>query len=290
VELTPLPVEATPQYVLADRQRLKQVLLNLLSNAIKYNRAGGKVTVEIVHTRDGDEASVRLRVIDTGPGIPADKLGRMFSPFERLGAEQSQIEGTGLGLTLSKRMVEMMRGTISVESELGVGSVFSVELPASAAPADARDLLPPPKEQRRLQDKACVLYIEDNLANLKLVERMLAMGTNYQVLAAMQGRMGLELAREHVPELILLDLNLPDLDGGEVLIRLRRDPKTEKIPVIVISADATNARIRRLEELGAAAYLTKPFDVRHFLRTVEQAIAEKATSPLSKSAPAAEQE
>jgi CheY-like chemotaxis protein len=245
------------------------VLLNLFSNGIKYNRAGGKVRTAV----SASNGRVRIAVSDTGAGIPPEDMARLFSPFERLGAEQSRVEGTGLGLTLSQRMAEMMSGRLWVESEAGQGSTFFVELPEAAAPEEIAIPTAPAKPQQLLGRSSSVLYIEDNLANLRLVERVLAMRTHFKVLAAMQGRMGLELAREHLPELILLDLHLPDIEGEDLLVRLRRDERTAGIPVIVISADATASRIERLKQLGAKAYLTKPLDVKEFLRVLEETMA-----------------
>jgi CheY-like chemotaxis protein len=253
---------------MADAQRLKQILLNLLSNAIKYNRAGGSVTVgceRISPTR------LRITVTDTGIGIPPEKLGLLFVPFERLGAERTTVEGAGIGLALSLRLAEAMGGTIAVESVAGEGSTFWVELPVVEGPVERYERLdrtgataPAPATERR-----SLLYIEDNLANLKLIERLLGDRTDFEILPAMQGRIGLGLARDHRPALVLLDLHLPDMDGYEVLHELRDDPATSSIPVIVVSADATQGQIQRLLAAGAAAYLTKPLDVREFLRLVD---------------------
>lgn len=276
------------RYIFADRQRLKQVFLNLLSNAIKYNRPGGTVTLSCIETaphniakgagtefrnRTGHHStSLRLAVRDTGKGIAAENLRRLFSPFDRLGAEQTSVEGTGLGLALSKRLVEAMGGTMGVESVLGEGSVFWVELSGAQGPDDL---------QKRLEEEAVcgvqasepaqtILYIEDNLSNLKLVERILTRRPGFRLMSAMQGGLGLDLAREHHPDLILLDVNLPDMGGGEVLGHLRKDTRTKSIPVVVISADAMMSQIERLLAAGAQAYLTKPIDVHKFLEVLDQ--------------------
>jgi signal transduction histidine kinase/ActR/RegA family two-component response regulator/HAMP domain-containing protein len=259
----------THRHVLADRQRLQQVLLNLLSNAVKYNRPGGAVTVACDETPD---AQLRIRVTDTGHGIASDKLARLFTPFERLGADATGVEGTGLGLTLSKHLVEVMGGTLSVESEVGVGSTFSVNLPLAQAPDGAFDgsgerIAAGPEASSH---GGVVLYIEDNLSNLRLVERVLARRPGTTLLSALQGQLGLDLAQEHRPDLILLDLHLPDLSGEEVLGRLREERRTRDIPVVVLSADATPTQIERLLGAGALAYLTKPLDVQALLKLLDE--------------------
>jgi PAS domain S-box-containing protein len=262
-------------YVHADRQRLVQVMLNLLSNAVKYNRPGGSVAIS-VEVEDDGACSVAVR--DTGPGIPAERIGELFVPFARLGAEQTDVEGTGLGLALSQRLVEAMGGAITVESVPGEGSTFQVELrtaadplraigPARAAPPISAGAAP-----------ATILYIEDNLANLTLVESILAARPQYTLRSSLQGRMGLDLAWEHRPDLILLDLHLPDLPGSEVLRQLREDPRTAETPIVVISADATPRRIQQLRSAGCTAYLTKPLDVDEFLQTVDGALDGRRSS------------
>ena len=260
------------EYVRADRQRLGQVLLNLLSNAVKYNRDGGAVTVTAAPAPGG---RVRVGVTDTGPGIPADLAGRLFTPFDRLGAEATGVEGTGLGLALSRRLVEAMGGAIGADSEPGRGSTFWFELPAADAPVAAPpdpshpDLeLPPP-------GRHTVLYVEDNTANFRLIELALAHRPGVRLMAALHGGLGLELAAQHRPDLVLLDLHLPDLPGEEVFRRLRADPATRAIPVVVLSADATPGRVDRLRAAGVADYLTKPLDIRQFLRVLDDALRPK---------------
>jgi CheY-like chemotaxis protein len=261
--------------VQADPQRLKQVLVNLLSNAIKYNHRGGTVTLAGV---DRPHNRLRLAVTDTGAGIPAEKLARLFTPFERLDAEQSGVEGTGLGLAVSRGLVELMGGTLGVESAVGVGSTFWLELPRAAAP----QLLQAPEAGEEAAPWASagltqtLVLIEDNQANVALLESILAQRPDVTVLTALQGRLGIELARRHRPNLILLDEYLPDMRGDEVLRRLKDDPATREIPVVVVSADATRDQEERLLATGAHAYLTKPFDVRHFLRVVDAALLQKA--------------
>jgi PAS domain S-box-containing protein len=279
VELDDTPwVADEDAYVYADRQRLTQVVLNLLSNAVKYNRPGGRVRLWCA-TEPGEEAGgpwVRVRIEDTGPGIPADRADQLFTPFARLGAEQTEVEGTGLGLALSLRLAEAMGGDLLLESSGNAGSVFRLDLrPAEDPVSRAEDsALAPPAAGEGPRRAARVLYIEDNLANLALVETFLMPRPEWQTIPALQGLVGLELAREHQPDLVLLDLHLPDLHGSEVLRRLRADPRTAGIPVVVISADATHTAVQELLAAGADAYLTKPLDLDEFLRTLEQFLPE----------------
>jgi CheY-like chemotaxis protein/two-component sensor histidine kinase len=254
-------------FVHADRQRLVQVLLNLLSNAIKYNRAGGHVRVGCAPLDAGRWA---LRVVDTGRGIPEDRRDQLFTPFARLGAEQTDVEGTGLGLALSQRLCEAMGGALLLESSAPTGSVFRVELAGAVDPVrlleDTATHAVPAAPHR----EATLLYVEDNLANLTLVEAILQARPGWRTIPALQGQLGVELAREHLPDLILLDLHLPDIPGDEVLRRLRADARTAAIPIVVVSADATRGSLERLQAAGADAYLTKPLDVDEFLQVVER--------------------
>jgi two-component system sensor histidine kinase/response regulator len=257
-------------YVLADRQRFKQVLLNLLTNAVKYTPAGGDVTLSYNST---DNNMLRVVVSDTGDGISKEKLSRLFTPFDRLGAEQSGIEGTGLGLALCQRLIHAMHGCIGVQSDVGRGSTFWVELPQTESPLNrvaAPEGATAKKTHSSRDDKRTVLYIEDNLSNLTLIEQMLSEQPDIELISAMQGQVGLDLARQHSPDLILLDLHLPDLPGWEVLSQLQNREATRHIPVIVISADATARQVERLMSAGARAYLTKPLDVDEFFRVLEE--------------------
>ena len=267
--------EVETRWALADLQRLKQVLLNLLSNAVKYNREGG--SVKIVLSRA--ESREHILVSDTGPGIPADQVGRLFLPFERLHPEQEGIEGTGLGLALSKGLVEAMGGEIRVESEPGRGSTFSVVLESAVVPGCYG--APTPGEEGDLpQIPPCrILYVEDNPANLRLVEGILEHFPGVTMLSAMQGGLGVELAIEHVPDLVLLDINLPDISGLSVLHRLLRHQRTADIPVVILSADATRERVQQLLDSGARSYLAKPLDVGEFLRTVAGTVS--SSQPVS---------
>jgi CheY-like chemotaxis protein len=219
-------------------------------------------------TATGDGWAVRVE--DGGRGIPADRVDELFTPFARLGAEQTEVEGTGLGLALSRRLCEAMGGTLLLESSGPEGSVFRVELSGAESPLRAIEetgTFAVPEAPHR---EATLLYVEDNLANLSLVETILLARPGWRTIPALQGQLGVELAREHLPDLVLLDLHLPDIPGDEVLRRLRADPRTAAIPIIVVSADATPASVVRLQAAGADAYLTKPLDVDEFLVTVER--------------------
>jgi PAS domain S-box-containing protein len=254
-------------FVHADRQRLVQVLLNLLSNAIKYNRPGGRVRLAVGPAAGGRWA---VRVEDTGRGVPADRRDQLFTPFARLGAEQTDVEGTGLGLALSKRLCEAMGGALALEASGPGGSVFRVELGTADSPLRLLEETGTHALPAAPHRDATLLYVEDNLANLSLVETILLSRPGWRTVPALQGQLGVELAREHLPDLVLLDLHLPDIPGDEVLRRLRADARTARIPVVVVSADATPASLERLRAAGADAYLTKPLDVDEFLRVVER--------------------
>jgi PAS domain S-box-containing protein len=259
--------------VLADRQRLKQVLLNLLSNAIKYNRIDGMVRV----TANRVDERMRITVRDTGRGIAPDLLPRLFQPFDRLGAERTEVPGTGLGLALCKRLVDAMAGRIGVDSVAGEGVAFWVELQHAEADeiATERELAgaAAPRSTVPSAERHTVLYVEDNLANVELVERVLEHRPHIRLLPVMQGGLALDLARQQRPDVILLDVHLPDIDGGEVLRRLKEDASTRDIPVIMISADATERQVSRLRDAGARAYLTKPIRVRDLLDTLDEALS-----------------
>ncbi len=265
-----ITVTKSDDRVCADEQRLKQVLLNLLSNAIKYNRERGSVTISFVQTKS-DRLRINLR--DTGPGLAPEDIQMLFVPFQRLQAENA-IEGTGLGLTVCKRLVNLMDGDIGVESVVGEGSTFWVELPltekaAASITRNGDDSLG--KEIAPVQS-CSVLYIEDNLSNLRLIERLLLRRAEMKFLGATHGAEGLQLAREHQPDVILLDLQLPDISGEKVLAELRTDPITASIPVIMISADAAGDQAKRMTAAGAHAYLTKPLDLREFFLAIEAAV------------------
>ncbi|MEZ4410381.1 MAG: response regulator [Polyangiales bacterium] len=261
----------------ADRQRLRQVLLNLLANALKYGRAGGSVALSAAPVDDG---RWRVSVTDDGPGIDPAAAGRLFAPFERLGAERTGVEGTGLGLALSRKLTELMGGVIGYAPRAAVGSEFWVELPAAECAVAARELAPRPRPSSAAPPtrRRAVLYIEDNLPNFKLVERALSWLPEVELIEAMQGQVGLDLARARTPDLVLLDLHLPDLPGAEVLARLKADPSLASVPVVVLSADATPRKVEALLAAGATGYLTKPLDLRLFLAAVRGALGISATA------------
>ena len=273
--------DANGLHVLVDRQRIKQVLLNLLSNAIKYNYPDGDVAVT---WEKGGTGRLLVKVSDTGAGIPETMMHRLFKPFDRLGAEAGQIEGTGLGLALSKGLVEAMGGVLTAESTVGKGSAFTVELPLTEPPVQRLDretreaeLHAEGEAQAATKGRRSVVYVEDNLSNLHLVERILERRPDVRLVPALQGRIGLDLATQHQPDLVLLDLHLPDMSGEDVLRQLKGHPNTASIPVVAMSADATAGRVSRLLEAGAVDYLTKPIDVTRFLAVIDQWCA--ATAP-----------
>jgi len=253
--------------VVADRQRLRQILLNLLSNAVKYNRPNGRVTVTFDHV-SGDR--LRIKVTDTGGGIRPDKLRLLFNPFERLGAETTSIEGTGLGLALSRGLAEAMGASMGVESDMGRGSTFWIELTLSREVAATA---PEAERERPLQSTTArpgtLLYIEDNVSNVRLMTRLLARRPTVTLLHAGDGESGIATARDRGPDVIFLDLHLPDMSGEDVLHHLWADAALRKIPVVMLTADATPAQMRRALASGAAAYLTKPFDLRQVLDTLD---------------------
>ena len=258
-------------YVLADRQRLRQVLLNLLTNAIKYNRPEGRIELRCdkVPLAGGLPARLRLEVTDTGFGLSGEEVGRLFMPFERLKAEHTTTEGTGLGLALSKGLIEAMGGAIGVYSTVEVGSTFWIELPIADSPlAKTENLL---NNFSSLLEDGCqgtVLHIEDNPSNSRLIEMVLEAHPGVELLSTEQGARGLEMARDRQPDLILLDLHLPDRPGWEVLADLQADMRTRDIPTIIVSADATPKQIERLRRAGARDYMTKPINVRKLLEVL----------------------
>ena len=259
---------STETNVLADRQRLKQVLLNILSNAVKYNSDGERITITV----EQRSANLRVTVADKGPGIPLDKRDRLFGAFDRLGAENTGTQGTGLGLALSKRLTEAMGGRIG-ESQPDKGASFWIEFPIVASPRERlvsngqTTVVPFASTGSEIKT---LLYIEDNVSNLTLIEHLLGDHQPLKLISAMQGALGLELAARHQPHLILLDLHLPDLTGAEVLARLKSNPRTRQIPVVVLSADATKSQVDRLIAAGASDYLTKPLDIDRFFKVIEQ--------------------
>lgn len=270
-------------YLLGDRLRVRQVLLNLVSNAIKYNRAEGSVRIW-VETLTGDTGRVRIHVEDTGAGIPAERLVELFSPFNRLGAEYTTVEGTGIGLVITRRLCRMMGGDVDLRSTPGHGSDFWIELPlAQESPvtvtAAVHHVIPPRAAQAKPERAQQVLYIEDNPANLKLMEQIFLRRPQLRLIGATSGPGGLQRARETPPDLIPLDINLPGMDGYAVLRELRRTPQTQSTPVIAVTANALPGDIEHGDAAGFTAYVTKPIDLMQFLDTLDQVLAESSLPP-----------
>ncbi|MBZ0131452.1 MAG: response regulator [Rhodocyclaceae bacterium] len=262
-----------PYFVSADRTRVKQVLINLLFNAIKYNKPEGSVTVEYQPIPPG---SIRINVRDTGKGLAPEQLLQLFQPFNRLGKETGAEEGTGIGLVVTKRLVELMGGTIGADSTVGVGSVFWFELSLTTAPllaireADQAALTLP-----QIPDgtpRRTVLYVEDNPANLELVEQLIARRPDLRLLSAADGNLGIEFARVYLPAAILMDINLPGINGLEAMKILRADPTTANIPIIALSANAVPHDIEKALQAGFFGYLTKPIKVAQFMDTLDMAL------------------
>ncbi len=266
IQIVPPPRPVTEVYAHADAQRLKQVVLNVLTNAVKYNRPHGTVALEL----NVSAPRVIISITDCGRGIDPECIDRLFTPFERLGAEDSNVPGTGLGLALSRQLAELMGGTITAESELGTGTAFHIDLALTTPPHG--DSESGSGEGGGIEATGTVLYIEDNLANLTLVERILERAAKVELISAMQGTLGLELARTHQPDLILLDLHLPDMSGEDVATALRANDETRDIPIVILSGAAHPAQRRRLLEQGVHAYLTKPYKVAEMIELVEQTL------------------
>ncbi|MBW3511721.1 response regulator [Janthinobacterium sp. NKUCC06_STL] len=265
-------------YVHADRTRVKQVMVNLLSNAIKYNQSGGAVTVDCSQ-RAG---KVRVSVRDSGAGLDAGQVAQLFQPFNRLGQENSTEEGTGIGLVVTKQLVELMGGTIGVDSTVGVGTTFWFELAASSAPAlvlgdgDALPQVQEPQESQRT-----LLYVEDNPANLALVEQLIARRSDLKLLTAIDAHLGIDLARTYQPDVILMDINLPGISGFGALHILHDDPLTSHIPVMALSANAVPRDIEKGLEAGFFRYLTKPIKVVEFMDALDVALHHAAAHGLA---------
>jgi PAS domain S-box-containing protein len=258
-----------PYFVKADRTRVKQVIINLLSNAIKYNREQGTVDVNCVLSVSG---RIRVSIKDVGAGLSPEQLAQLFQPFNRLGQEAGGEEGTGIGLVVAKRLVELMGGEIGVESAVGVGSVFWFELNTTDAPEfsveEADPIVPAPSQIPSGARRRTLLYVEDNPANMKLVEQLVARRPDMTLLTAANGNSGIELARTSQPVAILMDINMPDISGYEALKILREDPATEHIPVVAISANAMPRDIEKGLQAGFFRYLTKPIKISEFMETL----------------------
>ena len=277
--------EGVAPHVVADRQRLKQVLVNLLSNAVKYNRIGGEVKVAWAATPVDalpDASSpfgwLRMEVADTGQGIPAERFDDVFLPFERIGAERTDVDGSGIGLALAKNLVDAMGGRIGVRSVPGVGSTFYVDLPLAKAvvlPVDDADGAGPDAADVEEEAQQTVLYIEDNPSNTMLMRRIFTRRPEVRLLVAGDGDTGLAMVGEHRPDLVLLDLHLPGLSGEEVLTEIRLDPAIAATPVVMVTADLTPGTERRLTTAGATEFLSKPVDIGRLLSVVDRELRVK---------------
>ncbi|CUI06222.1 PAS domain S-box protein [Massilia antarctica] len=259
--------------VVADHTRLKQIMLNLLSNAIKYNRENGVV---VINANPIGPARVRISVQDTGKGLRPDQLAALFQPFNRLGQEGGSEEGTGIGLVVTKRLVELMGGSMGVSSTAGIGSVFWIELDMSADQQLNQSLAaahPLPPASGSAAAVATLLYVEDNPANLILVEQIVGFRPDLALISAPSAELGIALAQSYLPQLILMDINLPGMDGHEAQRQLRANPRTAHIPVIALSANAMERDVKRSLAAGFFAYLTKPIDIDAFTAAVDQALA-----------------
>jgi PAS domain S-box-containing protein len=256
-----------------DRTRIKQILINLLSNAIKYNSDGGSVSV--VCSANSDTGRVRITVRDTGAGLPPEKLAQLFQPFNRLGQEDGGEEGTGIGLVVSKRLVELMDGEISVESTVGSGSAFSVEIPSTAPltfPVSALREAPVTTASADAGMRT-LLYVEDNPANMQLVEKLIGRRNDLRLIKATDGHRGVAMARSQLPDVILMDINLPGISGLEALGMLRGDAATAHIPILALSANAMARDIKKGLDAGFFCYLTKPIRVKEFMDSLNEALA-----------------
>lgn len=271
IQLGFLPFDNT-WFAYADRTRVKQILINLLTNAIKYNRDQGTIAVEC--TMPSPER-IRISIKDSGAGLPPEKLVQLFQPFNRLGQEGGTEEGTGLGLVVSKQLVELMGGAIGVESTVRVGSEFWIELIRDVTPRLAAGHAMPAESTPQTQENAALrtlLYVEDNPANLMLVEQIIESRPHVRMLSARDGCLGITLARAHLPDVILMDINLPGISGIQALKILRDDPATAHIPVLALSANAMPRDIEKGLEAGFFRYLTKPIKINEFMVALENAL------------------
>ena len=262
-----------PHWVYADLTRTRQVLINLLHNAIKYNKPGGTVSMAWTLVPPN---SIRLSVRDTGLGLSPEQLGQLFQPFNRLGRESGAEQGTGIGLVVVKRLVELMGGVINVESQVGVGSVFWIELNLATTPllttSETEQTAQHNPEPTEGTIRRIVLYVEDNPANLALVEELLSRRADLQLISAADGNLGVEYARTYLPDVILMDVHLPGISGIEAMKTLRADPSTAHIPVIALSAQALPADIIKAMEAGFVNYITKPIKLNDFMAALDAAL------------------
>ncbi len=260
-------------FIKADRTRVKQILINLLSNAIKYNKPRGTVVVECIVKPPG---RIRICVEDSGEGLSPEKIAQLFQPFNRLGQEANTEEGTGIGLVMTKRLVELMGGVIGVESSVGKGSNFWIEMNLTTERQPSIDTAEPAAitlaQDPADQQLRTLLYVEDNPANLMLVEDLMARRPDIRLLSARDGNSGVDIARTARPDVILMDINLPGISGIKVLKILADDPETAHIPVIALSANAMPRDIEKGMDAGFFRYLTKPIKINEFMDTLDEAL------------------
>jgi len=263
-------------YVIADKQRLKQVLINLINNAIKYNMPNGEVIVktDLINGNENTDSMIRISVTDTGIGIKPEDITKLFVPFARIHTEKTLIEGTGLGLSVVKKLVEVMNGNVGVESKPGEGSVFWVDFHADTSLiASMEELIISDNHCKETNMSGTILYIEDNDSNIDLVELiLLTQRSSVRLVTNKYGSQAVRLAKENSPDVILLDLNLPDMYGEDVLKALKSDEETKGIPVTIVSADVMSYHLKKLLGAGADRYLIKPLDVNEFLNVIDDYI------------------
>ena len=269
-------LDASAGHVLGDETRIKQVISNLLSNAIKYNQPGGRVALSS-HRLPGQR--LQIRVFDTGLGLTPSQQAELFQPYNRLGREASQIEGTGIGLVISRRLAELMGGDLQVESQAGQGCTFVFTLPLAERAPDSLPLANPPSAAAPPGRAYKVHYIEDNETNIEVMRGVLGLRPQVAMTVSVLGLDGLQAVRRERPDLILLDMHLPDVDGLELLHQLQRDSSLADIPVVVVSADATTGRMAQVLAAGARHYLTKPVAMLPFLAVLDSLLEARASHP-----------
>ncbi|NIP99513.1 MAG: response regulator [Nitrospinaceae bacterium] len=270
IQITTDNLTDSEHIIQADRMRFMQILINLMSNAIKYNRKGGRVTVSVLEEKN---RKVSIRIQDTGVGITEEKLESIFEPFNRLNFEFGEIEGTGIGLNITKELVERMGGTIHVKSKVNEGSSFIVSFPStdnSATESTPEDKRIEGNELLTGEEQVKILCVEDSPINLHLIEKILKTKPNFTLLKSQTAELGIELAQKEGPDIILMDIRLPGIDGFAAFDKLRSDSRTQSIPVIAVTAHAMPEDIRKAEKMGFNAYLTKPLDVDVFFKTLEE--------------------
>jgi CheY-like chemotaxis protein/two-component sensor histidine kinase len=265
--------------VMADKTRLKQIILNLCSNAIKYNRPSGTVTIQC---QVSDDDYLRIKVTDTGYGMDEKAQANIFSAFNRLGAESTAVEGTGIGLVITKNLVELMHGTIGFESQQDQGTSFWVDLPMAAVPATKRYAHDADTDAFGLDGLGnqlfSIVYIEDNIPNIHLVEGLFSKYKNLRLQTANDGASGINLCEKIIPDLILLDLNLPDISGFKVHEKLKKIRNLRDIPVVAVSANAMENNIEKAQAAGFDAYLVKPVDLDSMLATIQRLLTNQQTN------------